>query len=152
MSLPSVFLRTSGISLKGVSLEIVLMIFTTGASTSIQPELLHSRAYSCWSFTSQPSIMGRASSSIQMNGMFFFQAEDGIRDKLVTGFRRVLFRSRMSSGCMVLQLRRRAVGHPDHAARGHPQVPRGELLPRQHGHSRRVSEERDRDGGSRSHG
>src|SRR2546425_6252134 len=24
---------------------------------------------------------------------FFFQAEDGIRDKLVTGFRRVLFRS-----------------------------------------------------------
>src|SRR6266404_8531859 len=25
---------------------------------------------------------------------FFFQAEDGIRDKLVTGFRRVLFRSR----------------------------------------------------------
>src|SRR5687767_6344156 len=26
---------------------------------------------------------------------FFFQAEDGIRDKLVTGFRRVLFRSRI---------------------------------------------------------
>src|ERR1041384_8435629 len=26
-------------------------------------------------------------------GMFFFQAEDGIRDKLVTGVRRVLFRS-----------------------------------------------------------
>src|SRR2546425_7393192 len=27
---------------------------------------------------------------------FFFQAEDGIRDKLVTGFRRVLFRSKLS--------------------------------------------------------
>src|SRR5229473_5075816 len=30
--------------------------------------------------------------------IFFFQAEDGIRDKLVTGFRRVLFRSVRHSG------------------------------------------------------
>src|SRR5687767_15881274 len=29
--------------------------------------------------------------------VFFFQAEDGIRDKLVTGVRRVLFRSRSRS-------------------------------------------------------
>ena len=31
------------------------------------------------------------------NFFFFFQAEDGIRDRDVTGFRRVLFRSRVPS-------------------------------------------------------
>ena len=30
---------------------------------------------------------------VDTNSLFFFQAEDGIRDDLVTGFRRVLFRS-----------------------------------------------------------
>src|SRR2546429_9677481 len=32
---------------------------------------------------------------------FFFQAEDGIRDVAVTGFRRVLFRSRMRAGLVL---------------------------------------------------
>src|SRR6478609_7046056 len=47
---------------------------------------------------------------------FFFQAEDGIRDKLVTGFRRVLFRSRPRRGG------RGGVGgdHQDHPDAGGP--------------------------------
>ena len=32
---------------------------------------------------------------------FFFQAEDGIRDHCVTGFRRVLFRSVVRVGCEI---------------------------------------------------
>src|SRR2546425_4311471 len=34
---------------------------------------------------------------------FFFQAEDGIRDKLVTEFRRVLFRSSLLRTCTSLE-------------------------------------------------
>src|SRR5687767_15979710 len=34
-----------------------------------------------------------------MRQRFFFQAEDGIRDKLVTGVQTVLFRSSMCAGC-----------------------------------------------------
>src|SRR2546425_8091297 len=34
--------------------------------------------------------------------LFFFQAEDGIRDKLVTGVRRVLFRSDIVTGLVLL--------------------------------------------------
>src|SRR5205823_10164513 len=43
-----------------------------------------------------PRIKRRITSRCRLytgKGSFFFQAEDGIRDKLVTGFRRVLFRS-----------------------------------------------------------
>src|SRR5699024_12114580 len=36
--------------------------------------------------------------SVRCGDLFFFQAEDGIRDRNVTGFRRVLFRS-CSPGC-----------------------------------------------------
>src|ERR1041384_6731164 len=43
------------------------------------------------SFASRTNFSMRA--ALRTLSPFFFQAEDGIRDKLVTGFRRVLFRS-----------------------------------------------------------
>src|SRR5206468_6450783 len=42
----------------------------------------------------------------------FFQAEDGIRDLIVTGFRRVLFRSRFDLGIGRGDSARRVLGKP----------------------------------------
>src|SRR2546425_3967215 len=65
----------------------------------------------------------RVLSVVSLVFFFFFQAEDGIRDKLVTGVRRVLFRS--------LQRAARSVGvalaqpppHRELAARGLERAP-----------------------------